>query len=89
MPSHEDKYISNLLSGFGSVIAGVMVIFYACFERVRYDDWYFWGLAASALLCLGSYLMLQAFVHKIKADLSRRQKMRQQYKSAREKEIIE
>ena len=89
MASHEDKYISNLLMGFGSIIAGVMVILYACFERVRYDDWYFWGLAASALLCLGSYLMLKAFVHKIKADLTQRQKMRQQYKSAREKEIIE
>ncbi len=89
MASHEDKYISKLLFGFGSIIAAVMVIFYACFERVRYDDWYFWGLAASALLCLGSYLMMQAFVHKIKADMTRRQKLRQQYKTTREKEPIE
>ncbi len=89
MPSHEDKYITKLLLGFGSIIAAVMIIFYACFERVKYDDWYFWGLAASALFCLGSYLMLQAFVHKLKADMTRRQKMRQEYKSKTEKEPIE
>lgn len=89
MPSHEDKYISNLLLGFGSIIAGVMVILYACFERVRFDDWYYWGMAASALICLGIYLMMQASVHKVKADFSRRQKMRHQYKSASEKETIE
>ncbi len=80
MPSHEDKYISKLLLGFGAVIAGVMSILYACFERTRQDDWYFWGVVASLLLCSGIYLMLNAFVHKIKADMIRRQKVREQQK---------
>jgi hypothetical protein len=89
MPSHEDRYISKLLMGFGALIAGVMTIFYACFERLRYDDWYYWGLGASILFCLGSYLLLQAFVHKIKADFSRRQKSREQLRSGKEKEPSE
>jgi hypothetical protein len=81
MASHEDKYISKLLLGFGGIIAGVMVILYACFERIRYDDWYFWGALAAFLLCLGVFLMLQAFVHKVKSEFSRRQKGRTQQRT--------
>lgn len=81
MSNHDEKYISNLLSGFGAVIAGVMVIFYACFERTKYDDWYPWGILSSVLLCLGLFLISSAFVHKVKSDLIRKQKMRHQQKS--------
>ncbi len=81
MPNHEEKYISKLLIGFGAIIAGVMVILYASFERTKRDDWYFWGVLASLLLCGGVYSMLSAFVHKIKADLIRKQKGRQLQKS--------
>ncbi len=81
MPSHEEKYISKLLLGFGALIAAVMSILYACFERTRQDDWYFWGVVASLLLCTGIYLLLGAFVHKVKADLIRRQKVRESQKS--------
>ena len=82
MPSHEDKYISKLLFGFGAVIAGVMAIMYACFERTKDDDWYFWGIVASLLLCTGIYLIAGAFVHKTKSDLIRKQKMRHQQKAS-------
>lgn len=82
MPSHEDKYISKLLFGFGAIIAGVMAIMYACFERTRHDDWYFWGIVASILIGLGVYLMSGAFVHKMKSDLIRKQKMRKQQRSS-------
>jgi hypothetical protein len=81
MASHEDKYVTRLLLGFGGIIAGVMAILYACFERMKYDDWYFWGAAASFLFCYGVYTLLQAFVHKIKADFSRRQRVRQMQKT--------
>lgn len=82
MPSHEDKYISKLLFGFGAIIAAVMAIMYACFERTKHDDWYFWGVVVSLLLCLGVYLVSSAFVHKTKADLIRKQKLRQMQKPA-------
>lgn len=82
MPSHEDKYISKLLFGFGAVIAGVMSIMYACFERTKHDDWYFWGIVASLLLCAGVYLMGSAFTHKVKSDLIRKQKMRHVQRSS-------
>jgi uncharacterized membrane protein len=77
MSSHSDKFLTKLLLGFAAVIASVFVIIYACFERVKYDDWYGWGLVASALLCIGLYLLLTAFIHKIKADFSRKQKSKE------------
>lgn len=89
MSNHEEKFVSKLLMGFGAIIAGVMVILFASFERTKEDDWYGWGLVASALLCGGVYFLLGAFVHKVKADLIRRQKIRQQQKSAKPGSEIE
>ena len=81
MPSHSDKYLTKLLIGFGFIIACMMCIVYACFERTKKDDWYFWGIVASVLLCSGVYLLMEAFVHKIKSELSKRQKVRQQQRT--------
>ncbi|MEO7923760.1 MAG: hypothetical protein ABIR30_08770 [Chitinophagaceae bacterium] len=81
MSSHADKYLSKLLFGFGAVISSIFVLIYAAFERTKTGDWYFWGLVASVLLCAGLFLLMQAFVHKIKADFSRRQKVREQQKT--------
>ena len=83
MSNHEEKYVSKLLMGFGAIIAGVMAILFACFERTKEDDWYGWGVVASVFICGGVYFLLTAFVHKVKADLIRRQKIRQQQKSAK------
>ncbi|HUR66308.1 MAG TPA: hypothetical protein VMZ03_08135 [Chitinophagaceae bacterium] len=82
MSNHEDKYISKLLLGCGAVIGGIMTVMYACFERIKFDDWYFWGIVASVLVCVGVYLISSAFVHKIKSDLIRKQKMRKQQRSS-------
>ena len=89
MPSHEDKYISKLLVGFGAIIAAVMSIMYACFERTKLDDWYFWGVVASLLFCFGIFSMLNAFVHKVKSDMIRKQKIRQQQRTIPDDELIQ
>jgi uncharacterized membrane protein HdeD (DUF308 family) len=81
MPSHEDKFISKLLIGFGAIIGGIMAILYACFERTKQDDWYFWGVVSSLLICFGIYSVLGAFVHKVKSDLIRKQRSLQQQKA--------
>ena len=81
--SHYDRYFAKLLIGFASVIASILLIFYAMFEiSKRQDkDWYFWAIVAAFLMCTGIYFSLSAFVHKIKSDFSRRQKQREQQKT--------
>ncbi len=78
---HHDRYITKLLLGFTFVICSIFVIFYACFERTRQDDWYFWGMVACALMCIGLYFLFSSFVHKMKSDLIKRSKKKEQIKT--------
>ena len=78
---HQKKYFNNLLLGFTAVTAGIFSIVYSSFEKSRISDWYFWAIIASALICLGLYCLLNAVVHKVKADLIRKQKARDSQKS--------
>lgn len=80
--SHQEKYFSKLLVGLASLIGSVLIIFYAVFEAARKGDWYFWAIVAAFLLCSGVYFSLSAFVHKIKSDFSKRQRAREEQKSA-------
>jgi len=79
--NHQEKYITKLLLGFTLIIGAIFLILYAAFERTRLDDWYFWGFVASTLICIGLYLLLSAFVHKMKSDMINRQKMREMQKT--------
>ena len=72
---HRDRYISKLLVGFSALICFVTLLFLIIFEELtEQGDWYWWALAASALLCTGVYFSIAASVHKIKSDCSRRRK---------------
>jgi len=79
--SHRDSYFVKLLIGFSSIICSFLVIFYSIFELSKSSDWYFWAMVAAFLMCGGVYFSLQAFVHKIKSEFSRRQKQREQQKN--------
>ena len=79
--SHKESYLVKLLVGFSSIIGSMLIIFYSIFELDKDTDWYFWAIVAAFLLCGGVYFSLQAFVHKIKSDFSRRQKQREEQKS--------
>lgn len=79
--SHKENYFGKLLIGFSSIIGSILIIFYCIFEVNKDNDWYFWALVAAFLMCGGIYFSLQAFVHKVKSEFSRRQKQRDQQKS--------
>jgi hypothetical protein len=79
--SHKESYFVKLLIGFSAIIGSMIIIFYAIFELPKKTDWYFWALIAAFLMGGGIFFMLQAFVHKIKSDFSRRQRQREQQKS--------
>jgi hypothetical protein len=79
--SHKESYFVKLLIGFSSIIVSVILIFYSIFELHKDSDWYFWAIFTAFLMCAGVYFCLQAFVHKVKSEFSRRQKQREQQKS--------
>jgi hypothetical protein len=77
---HRQKYLVSLLSGLGLVSGGVLVIIYASFLKDRKDEWYIWGAVAIMLVNSGLFLLGNAFVHKVKADLIRKQKQKDLHK---------
>lgn len=79
--SHSEKYFSNLLIGFSSLLGFSLITFYAIFEAKKDTDWYFWAIAAAFLLCGGVYFCLIAVIHKVKSDFNRRAKQREQQKT--------
>jgi phosphotransferase system glucose/maltose/N-acetylglucosamine-specific IIC component len=79
--THQEKFITKLLTGFAFVTGAIMVILYASFERTHDEDWYFWGIVASLLINAGLYFLLTAFIHKVKSDFIKRQKQREQQKT--------
>jgi hypothetical protein len=77
---HRQKYISRLLIGFAFFTCGMMIAYYLALTNSRPDEWHIWVFASivlinGGLLCLGS-----ALIHKIKADLIRKQKQKDQTK---------
>ena len=77
---HRQKYLVSLLSGLGLVSGGILVIIYASFLKDRKDEWYIWGAVAIMLVNSGLFLLGIAFVHKVKADLIRKQKQKDLHK---------
>ncbi len=79
--NHQEKFITQLLTGFACVTAGIFVIMYLVFSKPKQGGWYFWGILTAILVNIGLYLLMSGFVHKVKSDLIRRQKLREQQKT--------
>jgi hypothetical protein len=72
--------VTRLLAGLTLVSGGILVIFYISFLKSKPQEWYVWAAVSLILTNTGLYLLGNAFVHKVKADLIRRQKQKDQTK---------
>ncbi|MDP4264490.1 MAG: hypothetical protein Q8941_18315 [Bacteroidota bacterium] len=77
---HREKYITRLLAGFILVSGGILVLLYTSFLKDRQEEWYFWAALSIILINSGLFALGSAFIHKIKADLIRKQKQKDQHK---------
>ena len=80
---HGEKFITKLLVGFGLVTAAIFLIYFIIFNKLMKNDWYYWGIATAILLNAGLYMLVSAAVHKMKSDMIRRQKIKEQQKTFR------
>ena len=78
---HGEKYVTKLLFGFGFITAAVFLFYFVSFNLAIKEDWYFWGIATAVLFNVGLFLLVTAAVHKMKNDMIRRQKSREQQKT--------
>lgn len=71
---HEKKYFINILIGFVLVTIGIFTIIYLIFANERKFDWISWAIVLTLIINTGLLFLGRGLVHKVKADLIRRQK---------------
>lgn len=74
---HFEKWIYKSIIGFILVAAGVFFMYYALTHFLR-DNWVIYASICAAAISIGVYLLSSAAVNKVKSDIIRKQKMKQQ-----------
>lgn len=73
---HEKKFILNTLIGLLFTTASIFLILYVCFHKTEQQDWIFWAVISAIGINAGFLFIGSAVVHKVKADLIRREKQK-------------
>jgi hypothetical protein len=82
---HEKKFIINMLIGFALTTGGISSVIFASFTDEHKMDWIFWAAISAVAINAGLLFLGSSLIHKVKADLIRRQKQ----KSKPEKPALE
>ena len=69
--------------GFLMIDAGILLIMYSANNRAS-DEWLIWGIVAAAIITSGLGLLGNAYVHKVKSDLIRKQRSREPHSAVEE-----
>jgi hypothetical protein len=78
MPNkHYQKWFFQMPMGFLLINAGIFVIMYSANKRAS-DEWLLWGIVSAAIITSGLGVLGNAYIHKVKSDLIRKQKTREQ-----------
>lgn len=62
--------------GFLLVGAGILVIMYSANKRAS-DEWLLWGIISASVITGGLGILGNAYIHKVKSDLMRKQRTTQ------------
>jgi succinate dehydrogenase hydrophobic anchor subunit len=73
---HEDKWIVKAIVGFSMAVWTIVSVVYVCINEASRDNWFLWSLIPAAFFLTSLALLGSAFVHKIKADLTKRKKLK-------------
>ena len=72
----ERKFIINMIIGLMFTTTGICSILYACLTIQNEKDWVIWAIISVVTFNAGLLFLGSSIVHKIKADLIRRQRQR-------------
>ncbi|HET9746828.1 MAG TPA: hypothetical protein VFP97_14025 [Chitinophagaceae bacterium] len=74
---HFERWIYKTVLGF-LLVSGAIFFMYYVLTHVGRDNWILFGLISSLGGGIGAYLLSSAAVNKVKSDLIKRQKIKQQ-----------
>jgi hypothetical protein len=82
--SHFEKWIYKTVLGFLLISGGIFFAYYSIIHRYYAithggrDNWILYALISSIACGFGAYLLSSAAVNKVKSDLIKKQKFKQQ-----------
>ena len=74
---HSEKWLFKTILGFLLIAGGIFFLYYSLTHFYR-DNWLLLGSICSLGVSVGAFLLSSAAVNKIKSDLIKKQKQRQQ-----------
>jgi uncharacterized membrane protein HdeD (DUF308 family) len=77
MPNkHYQKWLLQMPFGFLLVGAGIIVIMYSANKRAS-EEWLIWGIISATIITAGLGILGNAYIHKVKSDLIRKQRSKE------------
>ena len=76
--NHYEKWFLKLPIGFLLIGGGVFFMYYSLTLPEAAENWVIFGLTSGIAIASGALLLSSAAVNKMKSDLIKRQKIRQQ-----------
>jgi hypothetical protein len=76
--SHYEKWFFKLPIGFLLVSGGIFFMYYSLTLPQAAENWIFFGLVSAIPVGIGAILLSSAAVNKMKSDLMKKQKIKQQ-----------
>ena len=74
---HLERWIYKTVIGFLLVAGGIFFMYYSLSHFMR-KDWILYGLISSLAVAIGVYFLSSAAVNKVKSDIIKKQKLKQQ-----------
>jgi len=74
---HFEKWLYKTILGFLLIAGGIFFMYYSLTHFYR-DNWIMYGLICSLGIGLGAYLLSSAAVNRVKSDIIKKQKLKQQ-----------
>jgi len=74
---HFEKWLYKTILGFLLVAGGVFFMYYALTHFYR-DNWILYGSICTGGVSIGAFLLGSAAVNKVKSDIIKKQKIKQQ-----------
>lgn len=74
---HLERWVFKTVIGFLLVAGGLFFMYYSLSHFIR-KDWILYGLICSVGIGIGVYLLSSGAVNKVKSDMIKKQKVKQQ-----------
>jgi divalent metal cation (Fe/Co/Zn/Cd) transporter len=75
---HYENWIFKTVIGLSLVAGGIFFLYYSLTQLKAKENWIFYGGVSAVAITLGVFFLSMSAIHKVKSDMIKKQKMKQQ-----------